>query len=72
MRRSLSGLNLAMQQTPSMMRSMGNVMGYELMQLSNVMTTSKGRDKICALIQYTAELYYNCMGYSQEYHEQVV
>ena len=54
------------------MRSMGNVMGYELMQLSNVMTTSKGRDKICALIQYTAELYYNCMGYSQEYHEQVV
>ena len=46
------------------MRTMGNVVGYELMQLSNVMSGSKGRDKICALIQYAVELYVQCMKHS--------
>ena len=54
------------------MRNLGSTMRYELFNLSNVMTTSKGRDKICALIQYIVQLYYNCMRYSEEYHEQVV
>lgn len=53
------------------MKRMGNVMAYELMQLSNVMSSSRGRDKICALIQYTVLLYVNCMKYSQEYHDLV-
>jgi len=54
-----------------MMKNIGNVMAYEVMQLSNVMSSSRGRDKICALIQYIVQLYVNCMKYSQEYHDLV-
>lgn len=68
---SISGLNLAVQKTPGAMRTVGNIMGYELMQLSNVMSSSKGRDKICALIQYSVDLYVNCMKNSEEYFELV-
>lgn len=45
-------------------KTMGKAMAYELMQLSNVMSSSRGRDKICAIIQYIAQLYVNCMKYS--------
>ena len=31
-------------------KGIGNVVGYEAMQFSKVMSSSKGRDKICALI----------------------
>lgn len=44
---------------------------YEAMQLSKVMSTSKGRDKICAITQYSFELYVNCMKYSEEYSDLV-
>ncbi len=50
---------------------MGTVAGYEAMQLSKIMSSSKGRDKICALIQYSVELYVNCMKYSHEYGDLV-
>jgi hypothetical protein len=52
-------------------RGMGTVAGYEAMQLSKIMSSSKGRDKICALIQYSVELYVNCMKYSHEYGDLV-
>ena len=68
---SLSGINIAVNKTPQMMKNIGNVMAYEVMQLSNVMSSSRGRDKICALIQYIVQLYVNCMKYSQEYHDLV-
>ncbi|CDW81009.1 pex11 domain containing protein [Stylonychia lemnae] len=71
MKHSISGINLAVKQTPVMMKNLGNVMAYEVMQLSNVMSSSRGRDKICALIQYIVQLYVNCMKYSQEYHDLV-
>ena len=29
-----------------------------------IMKTCKGRDKICSVIQYIAEFYYNCNKYS--------
>ena len=50
----------------------GNKMAYELMQLSDIMQSSQGRDKICAFIQYSAELYVRCMKSSPEYKDQVV
>ena len=53
-----------MEKTPEYVVNMGNIMAFEIMQLSNVMSTSKGRDKICALIQYSVELYTNSMKYS--------
>jgi hypothetical protein len=53
------------------MKSVGNVFAYEAMQLSKVMSGSKGRDKICALIQYSVDLYVQCMKHSQEYGEEV-
>jgi hypothetical protein len=46
---------------------MGGVMTSELMKLSSVMKTSRGRDKVCALIQYSANLYVTCMRESIEY-----
>lgn len=57
--------------TPHSMKSVGNVFAYEAMQLSKVMSGSKGRDKICALIQYSVDLYVQCMKHSQEYGEEV-
>ncbi|CDW74045.1 transmembrane protein [Stylonychia lemnae] len=39
--------------------------------LNNLMNTSKGRDKFCQLIQYTANLYVTCMKNSDEFSELV-
>jgi len=55
----------------SFARGVGAVAGYEAMQLSKIMSSSKGRDKICALIQYSVDLYVNCMRYSVEYGDLV-
>jgi hypothetical protein len=71
LRHSLSGINLVAKNAPTAVKSMGNTMAYELMQLSHVMSSCKGRDKICALIQYIVDLYVNCMKYSEEYHDLV-
>lgn len=39
--------------------------------LRNLLNTSKGRDKFCQLLQYTANLYIVCMRNSEEYAELV-
>jgi hypothetical protein len=38
---------------------------------NNLMNTSKGRDKFCQLIQYTANLYVTCMKHSVEFSDLV-
>ena len=35
------------------------------------MNTSKGRDKFCQLLQYTANLYITCMKESEEFRDQL-
>ena len=64
-------LNRMVHGSASLARDVGAVAGYEAMQLSKIMSSSKGRDKICALIQYSVELYVNCMKYSLEYGDLV-
>lgn len=32
--------------------------------MSNLLKTSKGRDKICAVLQYLADVFLNCAKYS--------
>jgi len=39
-----------LKKTPHLVKSLSNVLTYEAMQLSKVMSGSKGRDKICALL----------------------
>lgn len=39
--------------------------------LNNLMNTSKGRDKFCQLMQYTANLYVTCMKNSEEFADLV-
>jgi len=39
----------------------GKFLASTASSVSNIMSSSKGRDKICALIQYTADLYYVCL-----------
>ena len=59
----------ALQQGPKALKSIGNAVAYEAMQFSKIMSSSKGRDKICAITQYGVDLYVNCMKYSQEYSD---
>jgi len=68
---SMHGINKAVQQAPAAVRSVSNAFGYEAGQMSKIMSSSKGRDKICALIQYSVELYVNCMKHSKEYSDLV-
>ena len=72
MSHSLPLINESIKQTPTLVMDAGNKMAYELMQLSDIMQSSQGRDKICAFIQYSAELYVRCMKSSPEYKDQVV
>lgn len=37
---------------------------------SMLMKTCKGRDKICSVIQYSADFYYHCLKYSEIEHVQ--
>ena len=67
----MSSLSTVKEQAPEIVKKLGNTMGYELMQLSLVMSSSKGRDKICALIQYSVDLYVTCMKYSEDFHDLV-
>lgn len=42
----------------------GGIIVKEIALLSKIMSTSKGRDKICGIIQYFAKLLYTCQVYS--------
>ena len=46
-------------------------MASEMSHLSFVMKSSKGRDKVCAIIQYAVQLYVNCMKHSLVYGDLV-
>jgi hypothetical protein len=39
----------------------------ELLIVSDIMITSKGRDKVFSLAQYLIDLYVKCMTYSKDY-----
>ena len=39
--------------------------------LNNLLATSKGRDKFCQLLQYSANLYVTCMKHSEEFGDLV-
>ena len=44
---------------------------YDIGIVSDIMLTSKGRDKVFALAQYLFDLYVKCMTYSEAYRDQV-
>lgn len=67
----ISKFGKQLKKTPQMLRSISNALTYETMQLSKVMSGSKGRDKICALLQYSVDLYVQCMKYSEVYQDLV-
>ncbi|CDW81101.1 pex11 domain containing protein [Stylonychia lemnae] len=54
-------LNLALPQ-----KEIGHFIAEKASDLSNLMSGSNGRDKICALVQYTVQLYSLCMRHSDE------
>lgn len=43
----------------------GRHMATYVSAFTMIMKTCKGRDKICAVIQYLAEFYYSCNKYSE-------
>jgi hypothetical protein len=45
---------------------LGAYIGEKAGVLANLMSGSNGRDKICALVQYTVQLYSVCMRHSNE------
>lgn len=44
----------------------GQFIGEKAGVLSNLMSGSNGRDKICALVQYSVQLYTVCMRHSHD------
>lgn len=42
----------------------GKYMATYVSTFTMIMKTCKGRDKICSVIQYVADFYYNCNRYS--------
>ena len=45
----------------------GKMFATKATTISNLMSTSRGRDKISAIVQYCASLYVACMKYSPDF-----
>ena len=48
-------------------QEIGHFLAEKAGALANLMSGSNGRDKICAIVQYTVHLYAVCMRHSDEY-----
>lgn len=58
-------LNDSLKSKSKLPRAYGKYVASYVSAFSMVMKTSKGRDKICSLFQYVADLYYACNKYSE-------
>lgn len=47
-------------------QELGQYIGDKAGVLANLLSGSNGRDKICALVQYSAQLYTSCMRHSSD------
>jgi len=56
---------------PEKPHEMISVFSKNTSSFRNLMNTSKGRDKFCQLVQYTANLYVTCMKSSDEFRDLV-
>ena len=58
-------------QVKSNTRKYGSLVATNATNISSFLSTSQGRDKFCAVMQYFARLYYICMVNSEEYREAI-
>ncbi len=58
-------------QVKSGTKKYGSLVAMNATNISSFLSTSQGRDKFCALMQYHARLYYICMTNSEEYRESI-